>query len=271
MDHLRMFIKKFINLVFSKLGYHICAIQKKEYEEFKYRQLIKEIGGFYKNFIFHEMPPLDDVRINLMSDLLGTAISEAIYLMYYLNQSLNIDGDICEFGVAQGATSALMAHEIRKTDKNIWLFDSFEGLPKPTQKDILKDDIFGLGSIDKYEGKMACAEDLVKDRLKAIDFPASRLKIVKGFIESTVNQSYLPSSVCFAYVDFDFYEPILVALNFLDKVLRIGGVIIVDDYDYFSAGAKVAVDEFSSFNKEKYALNLPIESAGHFCVIEKIA
>ncbi len=54
----------------------------------------------------------------------------------------------------------------------------------------------------------------------------------------------MPEKVSFAYVDFDFYEPIMIALNFLDKVTTSGAMIIVDDYDYFSTDSKIAVDEF---------------------------
>jgi O-methyltransferase len=66
-------------------------------------------------------------------------------LIEYLHQSLPVEGDVCEFGVAQGAISAVLAHEIKNTNKNIWLFDSFEGLPEPSEKDILINDLFHFG------------------------------------------------------------------------------------------------------------------------------
>jgi len=259
-------IKKFIVLGLNKIGYskandELCL---------KYKNLVKEVEGLYKEFLFKDLFLSDELRVKLMSELLGTEISEAIYLLNYLNKSLEIEGDVCEFGIAQGATSALMANEIKKTDKNIWLFDSFEGLPKPSEKDVLKDDIFKLGSIGAYNGAMSCKADMVKKRLKDIEFPTSRTKIVPGFIEETINQPNLPLQVCFAYVDFDFYEPIITALNFLDNVLQTSGFIMVDDYDFFSTGSKTAVDEFMAIHKEKYNFLLPIKSAGHFCIIEKI-
>jgi O-methyltransferase len=259
-------IKKNIVLGLKKIGY------SKINEEFilKYKNLIIEAEGLYKEFLFKDFISSNEMRLKLMSELSGTEIGEAIYLLNYLSKSFKIEGDVCEFGVAQGATSALMANEIKGTDKNIWLFDSFEGLPKPSEKDVLKDDIFNLGSIGAYKGAMSCGEDMVKKRLEDIKFSLSRTKIVPGFIEETVNNSNLPSKVCFAYVDFDFYEPIVIALNFLDKVLRKNGFIMVDDYDFFSTGSKTAVDEFMAVNKEKYNFLLPIKSAGHFCIMEKI-
>jgi hypothetical protein len=204
-----------------------------------------------------------------MSGLLGTHISEAIYIVGYLHKALKLQGDICEFGIAQGATSALLAHEIRETNKLLWLFDSFQGLPQPSEKDVLKDDFWDLGSIEAYRGTMTFSVKMVKKRLHEIDFPLSRVRIIPGFIEETIHDPYLPTSVCFAYVDFDFYEPVSIALNFLDKVLQTGGYVVVDDYDYFSTGVKTAVDEFVTTHKDKYQVSFPIKSAGNFCIIKK--
>ncbi|MBU4350688.1 TylF/MycF family methyltransferase [bacterium] len=50
----------------------------------------------------------------------------------------NLRGDIVECGVAQGGCSALMAlkaFENNRKDRNIWFFDSFEGLPEPSARD----------------------------------------------------------------------------------------------------------------------------------------
>src|SRR2546427_13054800 len=78
--------------------------------------------------------PVPEGRSELLAKLLGTQLSEAVYVINYLHRSLKLAGDVCEFGVAQGATSALLATEIRDTDKLLWVFDSFAVLPQPTQK-----------------------------------------------------------------------------------------------------------------------------------------
>lgn len=76
--------------------------------------------------------------------------------------------------------------------------------------------------------------------------------------------------ICFAYVDFDFYEPILVALEFLDQHLSIGGIVIVDDYDFFSTGVKTAVDEFVSAHSGSYSIEVPDEISAKCCILKKI-
>lgn len=257
-------IRSFIQNCFSKLGYSLMRSSRE-------LALVSQIEQLYREVVFKGFPAYDPERIKIISRLLGTGVGEAAYICYYLHHSLKIEGDVCEFGVAQGRTSALLGEEIIKTEKKLWLFDSFKGLPEPSAKDELQDDIFHLGTIEKYKGKMCCGIGMVKGELKRISFPGYRAMIVPGFIEETIRSSQLPAKVCFAYIDFDFYEPISAALGFLDKTLQKGGFAIVDDYDFFSSGAKKAVDEFILSCADRYVLSLPLEAAGKFCIIERLA
>jgi len=227
-----------------------------------------ELEAVYRHFLFPELP-VREGRAKLLARLEGTQIGEALYVLDSLHRSLGVEGDVCEFGVAQGATSALLASEIASTEKRLWLFDSFEGLPRPTAKDVLIDDIFDLGSIDKYQGTMAFGQNSVIGRLRDIQFPPGRVSIVPGFIEKTIKNPGLPEKVCFAYVDFDFYEPIRIALDFLDRVIPPGGHAVVDDYGWFSAGAQEAVDEFVAAHPERWDLALPISPAGKFALLTR--
>lgn len=259
-------MKRWIQGCLAKAGYRLTHVGRDAAVK---RDYVREIEGAYRSFAFKDYPPESPRRLDLMARLMGTSPSEAVYLCYHLHQVLGLEGDVCEFGVAQGRTSALLAHQILPTDKRLWLFDSFEGLPMPTEHDQLKDDIYQLGSMEKYAGAMACKVDLVKAELNSVSFPPERIRIVPGFIEKTIHAPQLPGAVCFAYIDFDFYEPITVALHFLDKVMPRRGVIVVDDYDHFSTGAKKAVDEFVAARKARYEFQLPCPSAGKFCILTK--
>ena len=213
-------------------------------------------------------------RPKLLARLLGTSPSEAYFIIQALAQTKNLEGDVCEFGVAQGETSALIANEIAASNKILHLFDSFAGLPKPSEKDKLKDDIFLCGDIQAYEGKMRCPEDMVMARLQAISFPAERYVIHKGLFDRNLLdiERNLPQKVSFAYVDFDFYEPIKLALEFIDPLCPSGAIIIVDDYDFFSTGAKTAVDEFLqeiNSSKVRYNCLIPKTEYGYFAVLTK--
>jgi O-methyltransferase len=271
-------VKKIINASLKSRGFRLCRTDDQtgstwEYDYLlqKYRTLITEVDGCLSEYVFPNLLPCPG-RIDLMTKLVGTPVGEAFYIIAHLQKSLNLFGDVCEFGVAQGATSALLANEIRSTEKTLWLFDSFKGLGKPSEKDLLIDDIFNLGTIDKYEGKMVSRVEEVESRLKAISFPFSRVKVIPGFIEDTIKYTNLPEKVCFAYVDFDFYSPISIALRFLNEHLVVGGFIVVDDYGFFSSGAKTAVDEFLREYRHTYETIVPSQFANQsapFVVLRK--
>jgi O-methyltransferase len=261
-------LRRIVDSTLHPLGLHLTRFPVPEHNNGALIESVREIEGCYRDLLFPEIPERGN-RPELMQRLIGTSTGEAMYILGALYRSLSCLGDVCEFGIAQGATSALLANEIRGTDKKLWLFDSFEGLPKPTEKDKLIDDIFNLGSMEAYTGQMACDVSMVKNRLNSIAFPLNRVEIVAGFIEKTIHLPRLPNSVCFAYVDFDFYEPILIALNYLDHHMSSGGHIVVDDYGWFSSGAQTAVDEFTWGHGGQYEVTFPIKSAGRFVMLKK--
>ena len=229
-----------------------------------------EVEELYRRFVFPDLPK-DERRAGLLHDLIGTTIGEAIYIIHNLHEGLRVPGDVCEFGVAQGATSRLLASEIMSSDRNLWLFDSFEGLPAPGPQDKLINDIFSLGSMDKYKGTMASPEAEVRSKLDSIGFPSARTKVKKGWVSDSIKSGELPAQVAFAYVDFDFYDPIKDALEFLDGRMPPGGRIVVDDYGFFSEGAQLAVDQFVARVGSRFKFELPLPFAGHFCVLNKLA
>jgi len=266
------FLKKTIQKILSALGYefHRLSGPQVSFDNFvnlaqAYEQRLTESNN---------LVPANAIRPKLLARLLGTPPSEAYFIIRALAQCNNINGDVCEFGVAQGDTSALIANEIAFSgNKILHLFDSFEGLSKPSEKDRLKDDILLLGSMGAYAGMMSYPEDMVRARLKAISFPAQRYVVHKGFIEQLLPKDMdLPKEVSFAYVDFDFYEPIKLALEFLHKTTSSGAIIIVDDYDFFSTGSKTAVDEFiqeKNSDKMLYECFMPNIRYGYFAVLTK--
>jgi hypothetical protein len=124
--------------------------------------------------------------------------------------------------------------------------------------------------MDAYTGTMSNPETSVINRLKSIKFPESKVVIHKGFIENLIEKkTNFPTKVCFAYIDFDFYEPIKIGLEYLDTVTDAGAIIVVDDYDFFSTGVKLSVDEFVAAQGGKYEIFVPNKVLGHFAVLTK--
>jgi O-methyltransferase len=201
----------------------------------------------------------------LLRRLIGTSQEEGITILRALGATAGLEGDVCEFGVAQGATSALMAHEIMPTASRLHLFDSFRGLPAPSPRDELLDDIFGLKNMEAYKGTMACGQEQVRARLAAVGFPEARTVIHAGFLAETLAGDGLPEAVRFAYVDLDLYEGTRQALDFLTRVCVPGAIVIVDDYDFFSSGVRSAVQEVGATGA--WDVREPIPSYLHYCTM----
>jgi O-methyltransferase len=273
-------LKKSLRRAINKLGYDVASFANvtKVADDLSHCRSMREIHSrnateiedLYRQFVFPGLPRRE-ARVGALNELIGTSIGEAIYIVHHLSEALRCPGDVCEFGVAQGATSRLIANEILTlSERKLWLFDSFEGLPEPSSKDKLINDIFRLGSMSAYKGSMASPETQVRSKLASIDFPESRIKLKKGWIKDTINTSDLPNQVAFAYVDLDFYDPIRDALHFLDGRMPSGGRIVVDDYGWFSEGAQIAVDEFIDHAQGRFKFELPLPCAGHFCILSKV-
>ena len=214
-----------VNSFLKKIGYKIVTVDSKFRMTFSERQLLKaltELSAVYNKYVFENTLTTSPEALALLSNSMYTQFSTGLFLIDYLHKSLNFEGDVCEFGVGQGAISAVLANEMKNTDKTIWLFDSFEGFAEPSEKDVLIFDVLQLGSVKAYKGMMSFPAEMVKKRLSDIHFPPGRIRIVPGFIENSIKSPTLPRTVCFAYVDFDFYEPILTALQYLDTVIQPG-------------------------------------------------
>jgi hypothetical protein len=264
-------VEPIVNRALSRLGLEISRIDehRARYKNFEtlcdaYEQKLAEAG---------EPVPADSSRRPLLARLHGTSTGEAYFVIAALGRARSIEGDVCEFGVAQGETSTLIANEIRDGVKTLHLFDSFQGLPAPTTEDELKDDIFANRTMAAYAGTMCCPEDMVHARLAAITFPRHRYVVHKGFIDEVLALDRgLPERVSFAYLDFDFYEPTKVTLAYLAGVLSPGATIVVDDYDFFSTGAKTAVDEFVAARAATgaaWTCDVPDAAYGHFAVLRR--
>src|SRR5262249_29138312 len=125
------FINNAIRKTLARMGYelHRASDQHVNFENFvsltqAYEERLNELGMSV---------PQNELRSRLMARLRGPPPPEAYYIVVALAQTAGLAGDVCEFGVAQGETSALIANEITAGKKSFHLFDSFEGLPKPTE------------------------------------------------------------------------------------------------------------------------------------------
>ncbi len=143
--------------------------------------------------------------------------------------------------------------------KNLWIYDSFEGLPEKTAEDNS-----GAGqNFQKGEllvSKREVVEKLRKHGLKTASHlnlvvspaansasatPPTSLVIVKKAWFDDLQPSDLPAEIAFAFLDGDLYSSIRTSLALVLPRLAARGVIIVHDYNNPELpGSARAVDEF---------------------------
>jgi hypothetical protein len=148
----------------------------------------------------------------------------------------------------------------------LYLFDSFEGLPIPHQKDQLLHDIFGLGDIEKYAGTIAFPRQILDQEVAGTPFPSNKLNAIEGWITPTLLEG-ISIKVKFAYLDMDFYQSTFDVLVWLKSQMVSGGMIILDDFGSFSSGVETAAREVLATYPESFTLRF-IEGS-KFAVLEK--
>jgi len=172
-----------------------------------------------------------------------------------------ISGDIVECGVWRGgsvmaACLSLLHHGDRTRD--IYLFDTFEGMTPPTKFDVhatsgVRASVL-LKIRDKTAGVWAISPlDEVQRNLATVGYPSNRAHFVKGNVEDTVPTS-APEQIAILRLDTDWYESTAHELRHLYPRLVSGGFLIIDDYGHW-AGARRAVDEFVASNGLRLFLN----------------
>ncbi|MFC1672284.1 TylF/MycF/NovP-related O-methyltransferase [Planctomycetota bacterium] len=193
--------------------------------------------------IFHVMP----------YTLVGRGGLRATYEIVVKVCEEDIPGDIVEAGVARGGCAALMARvmfsESHKgsQDRKMWLFDSYEGLPEPTEKDFGAGVSSGTGEHVSPLHKGSCLGTLQEVRRLMFEvncFPESRIRFVKGWFEHTIPVTVGEiEQIAVLRIDGDWYESTKCCLEGLYEHVVDSGFIIIDDYQS-CYGCKRAVDEF---------------------------
>ena len=165
--------------------------------------------------------------------------TETEIILELLEKSLNIDGDVVEFGCYRGDTSVLMKRLLEKnnSEKILWLYDSFEGLPAKTREDqSVAGDQFKAGEL-----LVTKREVIEKFKRNGLRLP----KIKKGFFENLKPEEDVPEKISFAFLDGDLYTSIKTSLKLVENRMMKDGIIIVHDYNNPELpGSAKAVDEW---------------------------
>jgi O-methyltransferase len=182
-----------------------------------------------------------------------------------------IPGCIVECGVWKGGSmmaAAKTLQELGVTDRDLHLFDTFDGMPQPGEEDVsLKDESAAelMSRSDKKSSVVWAYGALteVKRNLLSTGYPAERIFFVKGKVEETIPVN-APTNIALLRLDTDWYESTYHELVHLYPRLSYGGILIIDDYGHWK-GARKAVDTYIAEQKLDIFLNR-IDYTGRICV-----
>jgi hypothetical protein len=167
-----------------------------------------------------------------------------------------LPGNFVECGTCKGGSAALMAFVIKHYSRRprvLYAFDTFEGMPAPTE-------------IDKHQGIPANLTNFGEGTLKAaisenLDKICELLQVrdivvpVKGlFAETLPKYKSAIGSIAFLHADGDWYESTMDIFNTLYDSVISNGLIQVDDYGHWE-GCKQAVHDFERIKGESFSLH----------------
>ncbi len=157
----------------------------------------------------------------------GIGVAELAVITDLLSdiQKNNVPGEVVEFGVFKGEWINRLYNIMGSVGlhREIWGFDSFKGLSKPSEKN---DDPFW------QEGMFCAGLDEVKRNVQIENRPNIRL-VPDWFAESLKGmEARLLEKVSFARIDCDIYEPTVECLQFLESRLSHGSVLVFDDWSH---------------------------------------
>jgi hypothetical protein len=144
-----------------------------------------------------------------------TVLSRETTLRLAVQLSLGVEGNIIEFGVADGGSTRtirneLLRHQLGKLSgptKRIFACDSFEGLP------------------EKYENAEVGAFAGPVPKIPGVE-------IVKGYFDASLTAELAErvGPVALASLDADLYSSTLTALRWLTPLLHTGSLLLFDEY-----------------------------------------
>ncbi|MFD4033147.1 TylF/MycF/NovP-related O-methyltransferase [Streptomyces sp. NPDC058637] len=170
-----------------------------------------------------------------------------------------IPGDIVECGVWRGGSMQACAKtllSLDETGRDLYLFDTYEGMTPPTDEDLRRDgrparELLDAQGKDRPIWAVASLED-VQAGFENVPYPKDRIHYVRGKVEDTV-PGQAPERISILRLDTDWYASTRHELRHLYSRLVSGGVLLIDDYGYWQ-GSRQAVDEFLEETGERLLL-----------------
>lgn len=155
----------------------------------------------------------------------------------------SVPGAVVECGTWKGGMIAGIA-SLLGSDRDYYLFDSFEGLPPAESIDgIAAKQWQEATDAPGYFDNCTASE---KDASSAMSLAGIKnAKLVKGWFENTLPNAKFPNGIAILRMDADWYKSTWQILDALFPLVNKDGLIIIDDY-YIWDGCSRAVHDYLS-------------------------
>lgn len=171
----------------------------------------------------------------------------------------NIPGDFIETGVWRGGTcifARAVLHAYGVTDRQVWVADSFAGIPKTQVDSHPLDRRLQLHRNNDY---LAVSAETVAANFERYGLLDDQVRFLKGWFRDSLPTAPI-ARLAVLRLDGDLYESTMEALNNLYPRLSPGGFAIIDDY--IIRACREAVHEY----RDRHGITEPLERIDEFSV-----
>jgi O-methyltransferase len=158
----------------------------------------------------------------------------------------DIGGDLIEAGVWRGGACIFMKANLMAwgdMTRNVWVADSFQGLPKPNSTQFPAD----TGDDLHKRGGLSVSVDQVRHNFERYGVLDDRVKFLVGWFKDTLPGAPI-EALSVMRLDGDMYESTWQAIEALYPRLSPGGFCIVDDFGSHQSQAGKAVHDYRKVN-----------------------
>lgn len=165
----------------------------------------------------------------------------------------DVPGDFIETGVWRGGTTILMRGVLQAmgaTGRDVWVADSFEGLPVPDADAYPADEGLDWSHVEVLK----VGADAVRANFERYGLLDDRVHFLEGWFCDTLPDAPI-GAISVLRLDGDLYQSTMDALVSLEPKVSSGGFVLVDDYGGWEP-CRAAVDDY----RRQHGITAPIET-----------